>query len=161
MQKKNLYFIIFIVLIAAMLGGGYFVVNKGKLISKNNNLSISKTQDTIILSKTKSLEFLTDAAGMTLYHDTQDWPKQMKAPYSPYSKCVDACSVTWPPFYTDNIKISAPLKTDDFTVFTRPDGQKQIAWRGWPLYYYSGDTKPGDINGQNIGNIWYAGIAPE
>ena len=95
---------------------------------------------------------------MTLYHDIQDWPKQTQAPYSPYSKCTGECSVTWPPFYADSIKISSPLKTEDFTVFTRTDGKKQLAYRGWPLYYYSGDIKAGDVNGQNIGNIWYAGI---
>jgi hypothetical protein len=24
-----------------------------------------------------------------------------------------------------------------------------------PLYYYSGDKKPGDANGQGIGGVWF------
>jgi hypothetical protein len=27
---------------------------------------------------------------------------------------------------------------------------------GHPLYRYSGDTKPGDVNGQGIGGVWSA-----
>ena len=163
MQKKNIYIIV-IILLVVVFGGAYFMLHSKKIntvTSLSSNQQVVISQNTILLINNKSLSFLADSKGMTLYHDTQDWPKNTKAPYSPYTKCTGACSVTWPPFYTDSIKISAPLKIEDFTVFTRPDGTKQIAYRGWPLYYYSGDTKPGDLNGQNIGNIWYAGIAPD
>lgn len=161
MQKKNIYIVAIIILLIIVANSVYFIFTKP---SKNNSSQTQQTnnsQDTIRLAKIKSLEVLTDSNGATLYHNIQDFPKNTKPPYSPYSKCNDACSVTWPPFYTDSIKISAPLKADDFTVFTRTDGKKQIAWRGWPLYYYTGDTKPGDVNGQNVESIWYAGIAPE
>jgi len=163
MQKKNIYLISILVLFVVVLGGAYFIFHKEKQNVGANNLSptqqITISQDTILLAQTKSLEFFTDANGMTLYHDAQDWPKNTKPPYSPYTKCTGSCVATWTPFYTDSIKISAPLKADDFTTFSRPDGKKQIAYRGWPLYYYTGDNKPGDINGQGIGNIWYAGVS--
>ena len=170
MQKKNIYIIVVILLII-ILGGVYFMLHTTKLnISNNNssatqnNLSITQqptnSQDTIKLVTHNSLYIFTDANGITLYHDIQDWPNSTKSPYHPYTKCVGACSATWPPFYADSIKISAPLKAGDFTVFTRPDGRKQIAYRGWPLYYYTGDSTPGDVNGQQIGNIWYAGVSP-
>jgi predicted lipoprotein with Yx(FWY)xxD motif len=32
--------------------------------------------------------------------------------------------------------------------------QFPTALRGWPLYYYSGDIKPEDMNGQGIGGAW-------
>jgi hypothetical protein len=32
---------------------------------------------------------------------------------------------------------------------------KQTAFMGRPLYYYSGDKKPGDTNGQGFNNLWY------
>ena len=34
-------------------------------------------------------------------------------------------------------------------VATRPDGSKQWAYKGSPLYTYAGDRKPGDIEGNN------------
>ena len=119
------------------------------------------SQDTIQLGTFGSLKIFTDAKGMTLYHNIKDLPRDVHPPYNPYTKCVETCSIIWSPFYTDKIKISPPLKAIDFTIFTRPDGKKQMAFRGWPLYYYTGDSKPGDVNGQNIENIWYAGVAPD
>jgi hypothetical protein len=32
---------------------------------------------------------------------------------------------------------------------------KQTAFMGRPLYYYSADTKPGNVNGQGFNNLWY------
>jgi hypothetical protein len=29
-----------------------------------------------------------------------------------------------------------------------------------PLYYFSGDQQPGDINGQGVGGIWFT-VAPD
>ena len=38
----------------------------------------------------------------------------------------------------------------------RPDGAQQVAYKSRPLYRFSGDSKPGDINGDGVGNIWHA-----
>ena len=35
------------------------------------------------------------------------------------------------------------------------DGNSQVTYDGRPLYYFAGDTKPGDINGQGVGNVWF------
>jgi len=45
-------------------------------------------------------------------------------------------------------------------VINRPDGSKQLAYDGWPLYYFSNDVNPGDTNGQGVGNVWYACTVP-
>ena len=34
-------------------------------------------------------------------------------------------------------------------------GKKQVTIDGVPLYYFSGDTKAGDTNGQGVGGIWF------
>jgi predicted lipoprotein with Yx(FWY)xxD motif len=34
-------------------------------------------------------------------------------------------------------------------------GKKQVAIDGVPLYYFSGDAKAGDLNGQGVGGFWY------
>ena len=31
----------------------------------------------------------------------------------------------------------------------------QVTYNGWPLYFYAGDTAPGDTNGQGQGGVWY------
>jgi hypothetical protein len=41
---------------------------------------------------------------------------------------------------------------------TRSDGGTQVTYDGHPLYYYSGDQKAGDINGEGsdaFGAEWY------
>lgn len=41
------------------------------------------------------------------------------------------------------------------TIITRSDGSMQFAYKGTPLYYYSGDTKAGDTNGDGFNGIWH------
>ena len=36
-----------------------------------------------------------------------------------------------------------------------PEGGTQVTYGGWPLYYFSGDSAPGDVNGQGQGDVWY------
>ena len=31
---------------------------------------------------------------------------------------------------------------------------------GWPLYFFSGDSAPGDTNGQGVGDVWYV-VGPD
>jgi hypothetical protein len=38
----------------------------------------------------------------------------------------------------------------DWMVYTRPDGSKQWAFKGFALYSYTGDTRPGIVDGHNI-----------
>ncbi len=47
----------------------------------------------------------------------------------------------------------------DFGIFAttvREDGQRQLVAGRWPLYYFAGDAAPGDVNGQNSGEVWFA-----
>jgi hypothetical protein len=49
--------------------------------------------------------------------------------------------------------------TASLTAVTRSDGTMQVAAGGNPLYYYAGDSGPGQTSGQGIssfGGIWYA-----
>ncbi len=64
------------------------------------------------------------------------------------------CITTWPPLIADdNAAVEAP-----FTIVTREDGLNQWALRDKPLYFFSGDSAPGDINGEGVGGVWHVAV---
>lgn len=86
---------------------------------------------------------LTDKSGKTLYIFTKDAAN--------VSNCYEGCAKAWPPFMVAD----ASKAGGDFTVVTRKDGSKQWAYKTKPLYYYAGDTEPGEMGGEGSGNVWY------
>ena len=87
---------------------------------------------------------LVGANGMTLYTFDKDTAGNGK------SVCNGGCATNWPPF----MAADSDKATGDFTIVTRDDGKKQWAAKGWPLYYWSKDTKPGDKTGDGVGGAW-------
>jgi predicted lipoprotein with Yx(FWY)xxD motif len=98
-------------------------------------------------------QILADANGRTLYYFLKDTPG------AGTSACTGACIGIWPAFSAATIQVSLPLQAPDFRTITRSDGTKQTTYMGWPLYYYSGDTAPGDANGYGFNHLWYV-MAP-
>ena len=39
---------------------------------------------------------------------------------------------------------------------TRNDGVEQLMINGRPVYLFAGDAGPGDVNGQGVGDVWWA-----
>ncbi len=65
------------------------------------------------------------------------------------SGCDGACQQVWHPFLAP-----ADAQPDGFwDVAVRPDGTRQWVYQGYPLYTFSGDKKPGDMNGNDIFNM--------
>jgi predicted lipoprotein with Yx(FWY)xxD motif len=87
--------------------------------------------------------------GMTIYTYAPDGINEGKA------TCTGDCASRWPPVVlrgtpdagTTGLKVS---------LIARDDGSKQLVVNGRPAYNYSGDRSPGDVNGQALGNVWYA-----
>jgi predicted lipoprotein with Yx(FWY)xxD motif len=52
------------------------------------------------------------------------------------------------------------VSTPQVGILTRPDGLRQVTLAGWPLYKYTKDTKPGDINGEGVDGAWFA-VSPQ
>jgi predicted lipoprotein with Yx(FWY)xxD motif len=99
---------------------------------------------------TANLEpYLTNETFFTLYHYLNDTPS------SGLSSCYGNCAKIWPSFYVENLHVNPTLNPNDFTTIIRTDGMKQLAYKGWPLYLYSGDTQPYQTNGQNVKNVWF------
>jgi predicted lipoprotein with Yx(FWY)xxD motif len=69
--------------------------------------------------------------------------------------CVDACAGAWPPLLGSAGVAGSGVDADDITVVDRPDGTKQLAYYGWPLYFYAEDQAAGDVTGQGVGGKWY------
>ncbi|WP_431774162.1 SCO0930 family lipoprotein [Streptomyces cucumeris] len=95
-------------------------------------------------------KIIVDGKGMTVYRFNKDsaWPMK--------TGCLGACLDTWKPVKAVNTSKVAGLDATKVTSFTRPDGSKQAAFDCWLLYTFTGDTKPGDINGQGKAGQWFA-----
>jgi predicted lipoprotein with Yx(FWY)xxD motif len=98
--------------------------------------------------------YLTNGTGWTLYVFARD------IPINGTSRCTGMCTRNWPVFYTASLNLPTGVDANSFTVITRPDGGKQIAFNGWPLYYFRNDTKPGDTNGQGFLKLWSVATYP-
>jgi len=92
-------------------------------------------------------DILVDGEGRTLYIFTPD----NKGP----STCTDVCRQGWPALHapaTAGTGVTASL----LGTAARPDdGTAQATYNGWPLYYFSGDTAPGQTHGQGVIDSWY------
>lgn len=85
-------------------------------------------------------DVLVNHLNMTLYYLTD--PKS--------EVCTDTCLESWTPLIAG--ELAGPF--GDWTVVTRSDGFRQWAYRGRPLYAFSGDERPGDAAGLHFDNRW-------
>ena len=93
--------------------------------------------------------YLTGEGGRTLY--------TFKPDSANTSTCTDGCATAWPPFTAsahDTLKAGAGV-SGKLTTFARPDGTMQVAYNGAPIYYFGGDAKAGETNGQGVGGKWF------
>lgn len=94
-------------------------------------------------------DILVDGDGMTLYMFDSD---EQGSQSSTWSGGADSA---WPPLTTDGAPERGSAVTADLTTFERDSGATQVAANGWPLYYYAGDSEPGDTSGQGVNNVWW------
>ena len=87
---------------------------------------------------------MVDAAGMTLYTFDNDKSGSGK------SVCNGPCAALWPP-----LMATADQPAGDYSVVTRDDGSRQLAYKGKPLYLYKADQKAGDRTGDNFKDVWH------
>ncbi len=95
-------------------------------------------------------EILVDPKGLTVYVFDSDKNGTIA--------CVGPCASAWPPVVLEagaTLPETGALAADLSTV-ARPDGAKQVAYKGRPVYRFAADAKPGDIKGDGVGGIWHA-----
>ena len=82
---------------------------------------------------------LVDSSGMALYSPEGESATNVR--------CTAACAVVWKPLRPGGASLSGAK------VFTRPDGSKQIAVAGKPLYTFVQDS-PGSVNGNGASDAF-------
>lgn len=157
MKTKKIYglMVLFITLSLTVLltgCGKQPVTNNTSLTNQEQKVNVQppvqETFDVMITSNPTLGQILVDGKGMTLYTYTKDTKDN--------STCYEACAVNWPPLLTtDTPKIVSALVNDNFGVITRTNGDKQITYKGMPLYHWIKDTKSGDATGENVGGVWF------
>ncbi|QAY60952.1 hypothetical protein ET475_13775 [Microbacterium protaetiae] len=90
-----------------------------------------------------------DGSGMTVYMFDDDTKGTTT------SACTGTCLVNWPPVLTDGSVPSLRGVSGQVGLIDAATGKKQVTLDGWPLYYYAGDRRAGDVNGQGVGGIWW------
>ena len=79
------------------------------------------------------------------------------------SNCSGACAGAWPPVMAQGkLTASNGVKPSDLGTIVRPGGGKQVTYDGHPLYFFAGDSGPGQTHGQasdSFGAKWWL-VAP-
>ena len=91
-------------------------------------------------------DIVVDSAGMALY---MFMPDNASTP-----TCAADCAQAWPPLLGE---ATAGDGVDSSLIGSaeHPESGAMVTYNGWPLYYFAGDSAPGDTNGQGQGGVWY------
>lgn len=74
--------------------------------------------------------------------------------------CIDACLLTWPPLILK--RGAGPTGVRGLSAIKRPDGRRQVTYKGRPLYRFVSDRRKGDAGGEGFRDVgvWHAAVAP-
>ena len=97
-------------------------------------------------------KILVDQDGKTLYLFEADAMNK--------SNCSGGCATVWPPITVNGTATAGSGVSAKLIGTTRrPDGSSEVTYAGHPLYWYEGDSNPGDTNGEGLtdfGGSWDA-----
>jgi predicted lipoprotein with Yx(FWY)xxD motif len=139
-------------LVLAACGGSSYGGNSSPSTSTKASAPAATSSVASVSAKSSSLgTFLVDAKGRTLYL----WD----ADHGAMSTCSGECAQDWPPLTTKAApKAGAGVKASLLGTSKRSDGTEEVTYAEHPLYYYAGDTAPGQTTGQGsaaFGAPWW------
>jgi predicted lipoprotein with Yx(FWY)xxD motif len=102
---------------------------------------------TVAIASSTLGDVLVDGDGRTLYAFTKDKGDQ--------SACSGECATNWPAL-TGSATAGTGVQAALLSTAMQANGDEQVTYGGRPLYYFAGDAKPGDTNGQGVGSVWFA-----
>jgi predicted lipoprotein with Yx(FWY)xxD motif len=113
----------------------------GALAARSGDTSSKSVVKTM---KVGGKTILVNRRGMTLYH--------LSVERKGYFICTDStCLSIWKPLVV--AKSVTPTGAKSLSVVKRPDGRRQVAYKGGPLYTFVQDRKPGDTKGNGFRDV--------
>ncbi len=94
-----------------------------------------------------SEQVLTESNGDTLYYLTKDSATDVT--------CTGTCAGIWPPLLLASGQPTASSSLPDALTVVSGGNGRQVEYAGHPLYRYSGDTGPGQSNGEGFNGVWF------
>jgi predicted lipoprotein with Yx(FWY)xxD motif len=133
---------VFIVMFIAACG----TTTGGSLYASSSSSTVIQTATVTV--KGQSEMVLTDTQGLTLYYFTADSATQ--------PTCSRSCAQMWPPllFAGSGIPRSSTPLAGKLGIQMDANGS-QVEYNGHPLYTFSGDTAPGQTNGEGLFGMWF------
>ena len=134
MRNAKLIVPALVVLGAALLIGVFTAVSMGG----NHDKRVVKT------AKVGGRTILVNRHGMTLYH--------LSVERKGHFICTTgACLAEWHPLVV--ARGVTPTGVKSLSLVRRPDGRRQVAYKGGPLYTFDEDKKPGDMKGNGFKDV--------
>ena len=128
------------------IGGKWFVCTPDLAAASSGASAIIKTASATVQGQ--SVTILTNAQGLTLYY--------FKPDTATTSACTGGCAKAWPPLLMTGSGTPTAATTLSGTLTAVSSGNgNQVEYNGHLLYNFSGDTAPGQTNGEGIGGNWF------
>ncbi|TQR18047.1 hypothetical protein [Psychrobacillus vulpis] len=144
-MKKWLFGLLLLTVVAIATGCG---ASNSEVKKDADKVPASAGPALQVLSNEKVGDYLADDKGMTLYYFKKDEEGK--------SNCTDDCLANWPIVKAGNYGIPEGYDKNDFGEIIREDnGEKQLTYKGYPLYYFVKDAAKGDVNGEGVKDVWY------
>ena len=149
-KRKGAVGLLLLALLAGGLASGIAVAARGTAtktptVKKAFNNALGKT-------------ILVTGTGFTLYTNSRERTGKIH--------CVGQCRAFWPPLLvpaTAKPTAGAGVARARLGTIRRPDGGRQVTYKGVPLYRFKSDTKRGDAGGQglaDLGGTWRVVVLP-
>lgn len=123
----------------------------GSAPSTSTPSTASGSGTTVDLASNKLGKILVDSKGRALYLFVADT--------STKSTCYGACAGAWPPLTTKGKPVAGSgVRASLLGTTKRTDGTTEVTYAGHPLYFYAGDTGPGQTTGQGLSQfsaLWW------
>ncbi len=127
--------------------GGDYDSGYGKDYGRSSASPLAASGPLQVANNAKLGNILVTSNGMTLYVFKSDGPNR--------STCYTGCMELWTPLVlASGAPTAGTTLKGTLGIATRTDGARQVTYNSMPLYTFTGDSKPGDANGDGISGLW-------
>jgi predicted lipoprotein with Yx(FWY)xxD motif len=116
------------------------------LVTRSGHASSAATRTVVEVKRNPTLgkRILVTRAGLTLYSLSAERRGR-------FICTTSSCLALWKPLLVPaGVK---PTGVSSLTTVRRPDGKRQVAYRGAPVYRFVQDTRPGQVKGNGFRDV--------